>query len=881
MNSMTKQCRIVRSLPRPPPLRRIYALSLRLLLVAVLLAILPSSIRSDSTGIPGTTQTLNGYDTEMGEDAMCWSSLASPTQQGGIPFPNGVLVANFSLADQVDLLRSCPNGTHLHGQSPPEFADPTFRPRTGEWYNYTVYGRLDLTALNGVYVASDTGSKISVSVVACDSVLAGFCSPFVHDQANLRVGQEMAQLRAEAEAQAAAQGQTMAPEPPTPAKKIPGKSHGGTHVHSPAILVEIPPEANVAYEFSIDVPMIVLEPSHFFVIVTLQFFTGDSPVTPKYRYDVSNALSASERYVSYQDPAMILEVTREVRLFAFVCVGITSVVLLGLIFQTFRHYNHQVMRLSQGPFLLLFLLAALCATVSSILLEPKNSLWCNLSKPLIVIPLQLLYAITLGRLWRIHAVVSPLLRNRLEHRNNDTRDHNWLQRVWHKAKTSVQPRQKKAAVLRREVSASTMAWLVLACTAPQVVLLALSWVLQPQDKDIEYNDDQSIGRSICMSDATASRSLVRYSMYVLLLLVMTLLGMAHVSRKLPSLLNESAVIYETTLVSVLMMIVSMGIQSITDNPTTSPDVAYIINIVLVLSITLNATLRIMIPKLHLIWTGQQVLVSQLVSDHKQRLRQSEDFKGGSSQMYNVSGLIMGPSSASQLHHDDEDEDLLAGASGNLRGSSRHLTVSSTISDHATPPSPSSTTKHDDDDGDKGDLEEGGLKQQDTSNSVSSQEVWLNAVEKDGSQRLDDDNEMMMIIQQEHQTLPALSQAPPKTSSRVCFADGEMKKVTSKGAAAAAAKRKVIIRQGQAPSKQLVIRMVDLHHELDRVNNRVMSGMNVEPDDWNLVRELTTRLEGMFANVEFEWERKQLLDNLAEGAVTTDPKREPYAKGSKG
>jgi hypothetical protein len=866
MNSMSTRCRIVRSLP--PPARRIHTFSLRLLVVA-LLASLPHPTRSDSTGIPGTTQTLNGYDTEMGEDAMCWSSLASPTQEGGIPFPNGVLVANFSLADKVELLRSCPNGTHLHGRSPPEFADATFRPRTGEWYNYTVYGRLDLTALNGLYVASDTGSKISVSVVACDSVLAGFCSPFVHDQANLRVGQETAKLRAEAEAQATAHGQTLAPEPP-PVKKYPGKSHGGTHVHSPAIIVEIPPEANVAYEFSIDVPVLVLEPSHFFVIVTLQFFTGDSPLTPKYRYDVSNALGASERYVSYQDPAMILEVTREVRLFSCVCVGITSMVLLGLIFQTIRHYNHQVMRLSQGPFLLLFLLAALCATISSILLEPKNSLWCNLSLPLIVIPLQLLYAITLGRLWRIHAVVSPLLRNRLEHRKNDTRDHNWLQRVWHKAKTSLQPRTK-VAVLRREVSAITMAWLVLACTAPQVVLQTLSWVLQPQDKGIEYNEDQSIGRSICISDATASRSLVRYSMLMLLLLVMTLLGMAHVSRKLPSLLNESAVIYETTLVSVLMMILSMGIQSITDNPTTSPDVAYIINIVLVLSITLNATLRIMIPKLYLIWTGQQVLVSQLVSDHKQRLHQSTDFTESSSRMYNVSGFIMEPSCASQLHHHDgDDEDLWAGASGNLKGSSIHLATSSTFSDNATPPSPSSTTKHDDD-GDNRDLEEGGPKQQDASNSVSSQEVWLKAVEKDGSQRLDDDDEKMVIVQQEHPALLSSSQAlqaPPKNSARVCFADDEMKKVTSKGAAAAAAaaataKKKVVIRQGQAPSKQLVIRMVDLHHELDRVNNRVMSGMNVEPDDWNLVRELTIRLEGMFANVEFEWERKQLLDNLTE------------------
>lgn len=137
---------------------------------------------ADALGIPGTTSTLSGYDTELGEDAMCWSSVASATPEEGIPFPNGVLVQNFSLADQVLLHRSCPNGTWLTAQAPPEFDDPDFRPRTLQWYNYTVKGRLDVSALSDAFVASDTGSKVAVAILACDSVTAGFCSPFVHEQ---------------------------------------------------------------------------------------------------------------------------------------------------------------------------------------------------------------------------------------------------------------------------------------------------------------------------------------------------------------------------------------------------------------------------------------------------------------------------------------------------------------------------------------------------------------------------------------------------------------------------------------------------------------------------------------------------------------------------
>jgi hypothetical protein len=85
-----------------------------------------------SLGIPGTTQTLSGYDTELGEDPICWLSIASATPEEGIAFPNGVLVEDFALADKVQLLPSCPNGTWLEADSPPEFQQEGFRPRIRE-----------------------------------------------------------------------------------------------------------------------------------------------------------------------------------------------------------------------------------------------------------------------------------------------------------------------------------------------------------------------------------------------------------------------------------------------------------------------------------------------------------------------------------------------------------------------------------------------------------------------------------------------------------------------------------------------------------------------------------------------------------------------------
>jgi hypothetical protein len=79
-----------------------------------------------------------------------------------------------------------------------------------------------------------------------------------------------------------------------------------------------------------------------------------------------------------------------------------------------------------------------------------------------------------------------------------------------------------------------------------------------------------------------------------------------------------------------------GLIAVTNGPTTSPDVPYLIHIALVLSITLIASCRTMVPKLKMVWSGQEVLVSQLVEDQKQTLRKANMSRGNS--RFNVTGL---------------------------------------------------------------------------------------------------------------------------------------------------------------------------------------------------------------------------------------------------
>jgi hypothetical protein len=144
-------------------------------------------------GIPGTTQTNNGYDTALGNEPICWmgvaanpykneTAAASATALLGITvFPNP-LVAGFELLGETEILKSCPKGNLVNVQKPIE-SQQGERLRTLRYYNYSLHVEIDLSTLDGDYIFTDNGtSTIALQVVTCSLGKSGFCSPFVHEQ---------------------------------------------------------------------------------------------------------------------------------------------------------------------------------------------------------------------------------------------------------------------------------------------------------------------------------------------------------------------------------------------------------------------------------------------------------------------------------------------------------------------------------------------------------------------------------------------------------------------------------------------------------------------------------------------------------------------------
>ena len=107
-----------------------------------------------------------------------------------------------------------------------------------------------------------------------------------------------------------------------------------------------------------------------------------------------------------------------VRTLSYVSIAAASLVILCLVFQAVKHRENPILQLSQGIFLISFLLSALMATASTFLLRPEIDLYCRLGSAFVLLSVQLMYAVIAGRLWRSNGVIGSLL---VEHTRKKTK----------------------------------------------------------------------------------------------------------------------------------------------------------------------------------------------------------------------------------------------------------------------------------------------------------------------------------------------------------------------------------------------------------------------------------------------------------------------------
>ena len=487
-----------------------------------------------------------------------------------MPFPNP-LVAEYSLVGRVQLLLECPSGVNLTVQAPRVLWPASSRPRTDTVYDFEISGTLNLDTMRGRRIISDDGDgRIALQVIVCDVANAGFCSPFVHEQSNARNAQSGIDI-------------------PTP----PGFLHGQTHIHSPFVFLDLPRNQSML-EFNATVPLQASSSGQYFTIGALQVFTttslqGTPNTAPLVRYDVANA--ADRRILTFQEPAKILRVSIGVEMFVAAVSGLSALLVLFLLYQTYIHRNNQIMKLSQGKFLMVLLVAALIASVSVMFINPKNDVYCKVFPPLSYLPATIIYAVILARVWRAQALLSPLLQEFYENRftTNFSRFVNCI------------TCSSTGNNLRTTVTDQQVMMVIFIFTLPQLVLQICAQVFQPRSVTIRYNEDESVGSVYCATnDGTNLRNATNWCLFLVLGLNVLLLVVAQASRKLPSLFNEVDSIVAMLAINVIVVVIGYAIVRVADSPTTSPSVRFIAWTTVILSISLNSSLRLLWPKLQMV-----------------------------------------------------------------------------------------------------------------------------------------------------------------------------------------------------------------------------------------------------------------------------------------
>jgi 7 transmembrane sweet-taste receptor of 3 GCPR len=794
-------------------------------------------------GIPGTTQTDNGYDTETGTDPMCWrsygdihapNSTTRTTAAAAATFSN-YLLTGFELGPNrsVELLRACPgNGANdIRGYAPPEKVQGQ-RLRTGQWYNYSARVRLDLASLGGTEFVADNGTnQVSVQILLCLLGESGFCSPFIHDEANDR----LARL-----------GNT------TPVKI--GDSHGGSHIHSPRVFKQLDPDPNkTQYEFETVVPMLAHVPGNYFAIVAVQMFLAQNGTNRSSssaaklngtitRYDMSNKLDKFF-LLTYQEPPTTLEVEPAILYLSYVGIAVVSSVIVFLLFHTVKHRNSKVIQLTQGPFLVLFLVAALAATIGAFLLNPASDTYCQAGFPTVLASLQLVFAVTFGRLWRINAVISPLLMQTLR------QEQSWQTRCFKSIRKFVARAQesgsrRKIKLLRRKVTNAKLSAMIAALTLPQVILQVLAVTLQPSALTIEWNSDESTGRYTC-SRPQAKDSLTYYGCYVFFLLVVCLLFLAHATRDLPSLLNETRVIFDSTLSSLVVLVLGIGVIAVTQEPTTSPGVEYLVSLICILSLTLNMSWRIIMPKLRMVWRGETILVSKLVSDHARSVRQDDD-------RVRISGLTnpLGKSGGA-------GPDFLGAAAGGRSdfavgggGGRRHHNASEASGRSDSDVLAADMERFDSDYRFQQASFGNGLTESSQSETDAPAGNGIGNGTTDGAD-----------------SSGWTSNGPSHAHGRT----GLQKIPSQRRSSTSHSIQQIVVARNETPARRLVLRMVDLQEHLHSVNERIMSGLAVSEEEWTKLRKLCRNMGLVFTNeVRFEWEPLATNDPESASLVEMDP-----------
>lgn len=267
----------------------------------------------------------------------------------------------------------------------------------------------------------------------------------------------------------------------------------------------------------------------------------------------------------------------------------------------------------------------------------------------------------------------------------------------------------------------------------------------------------------------------------------------------------------------------------------------------------------MMPKLRMVWNGQVILVSKLVSDHRQSLESSKVTSDRTCIMHGVTGFNPSDNTNTQ--------NQISGSGGSGLNSSTN-----------SGPNISSLIRQDTNDIDESERTNGEMSDRMGDDSFVGRVGDLNILKNSNTRRAKLSDTVPMEEESSDTSSPtttshhvAVKVDDSKANSSQVSKDGKGK-VTFKADAdkypedqtngnipvngRTKNQRKscnIVVREGETPSKRLTVKMLDLQSELDHVIQQIMSGLAVDKSDWEAVRRTTAQLDEVWSLVQFDWQ----------------------------
>jgi 7 transmembrane sweet-taste receptor of 3 GCPR len=208
---------------------------------------------------------------------------------------------------------------------------------------------------------------------------------------------------------------------------------------------------------------------------------------------------------------------------------------------------------------------------------PSQDVFCKLQGPLVFIPMTFVASCLVGRIWRVYKVLSVM--NQFARLDSTKKTFGCgdalISALSFLAKLPLRctSHAKQPVLLRNSfrqtASAEETACLIGALTLPQVIVQVLASVLVDWKLVTELEPSGNVGREVC--GGSGNWVLVVGMAYTAAVYILAVI-VAYISRTLPSAFNEKVQIFHASTISTLLAFITISLVSISNDPTTHPDV---------------------------------------------------------------------------------------------------------------------------------------------------------------------------------------------------------------------------------------------------------------------------------------------------------------------